>query len=92
MNSKNSTEQTMILKHDTKISRRTFTKSLIAVPFAVRAQQNPLRARVKIDSERIIGDIDPKIYGNFIEHLGRRFGKAHLAPLLEAFCELVENP
>ena len=31
----------------------------------------PLRARVKIDTERVIGDIDPKIYGNFIEHLGR---------------------
>ncbi|MBA3441656.1 MAG: alpha-N-arabinofuranosidase [Pyrinomonadaceae bacterium] len=71
MNLKHSTEQLIALKHDTKISRRAFTKSLIAVPFAVRAQQNPLRARVKIDSERTIGDIDPKIYGNFIEHLGR---------------------
>jgi hypothetical protein len=26
---------------------------------------------VKIDTERVIGDIDPLIYGNFIEHLGR---------------------
>ena len=34
-------------------------------------QQGPLRARIKIDTERVIGDIDPKIYGNFIEHLGR---------------------
>ena len=31
----------------------------------------PLKARVKIDTERVISDIDPKIYGNFIEHLGR---------------------
>ena len=25
-------------------------------------------ARFKIDTERVIDDIDPKIYGNFIEH------------------------
>jgi alpha-L-arabinofuranosidase len=37
----------------------------------VRAQPAPARARIKIDTERVIGDIDPKIYGNFIEHLGR---------------------
>ena len=30
-----------------------------------------VEARIKIDTERVIGDIDPKIYGNFIEHLGR---------------------
>ena len=41
------------------------------MPFAARAQQSPLRARVKIDTERVIGEIDPLIYGNFIEHLGR---------------------
>ena len=29
------------------------------------------KARIKIDVERKIGEIDPKIYGNFIEHLGR---------------------
>lgn len=52
------------------ISRRTFATSLLAAPFAVQAQ-TPLKARVKIDSERVIGEIDPKIYGNFAEHLGR---------------------
>ena len=31
----------------------------------------PVKARLKIDTERVIGDIDPKLYGNFIEHLGR---------------------
>ena len=71
----------MALKHTTqkdanlKISRRGFAKglttALIATPFAVRAQEGPFRARVKIDTERVIGEIDPKIYGNFIEHLGR---------------------
>ena len=53
------------------ISRRSFTTALIAVPFVARAQEGPLRARVKIDTERTIGEIDPKIFGNFIEHLGR---------------------
>jgi alpha-N-arabinofuranosidase len=53
------------------LSRREFTTSIIAVPSLVRAQQNALKARVKIDTERTIGEIDPKIYGNFIEHLGR---------------------
>ncbi len=52
-------------------SRRNFTTALIAVPALLRAQQSPLKARVKIDTERVIGDIDPKLYGNFIEHLGR---------------------
>lgn len=28
-------------------------------------------ARIKIDKDRIIGTIDPLIYGNFVEHLGR---------------------
>src|SRR6266446_8205994 len=53
------------------LSRRTFAKTVVAAPFSARAQQGALRARVKIDTERVIGDIDPKIYGNFIEHLGR---------------------
>jgi len=61
----------MTFKQATTLSRRGFTKALIAVPFAARAQQAPLRARVKIDTERTVGEIDPKIYGNFIEHLGR---------------------
>src|SRR4051812_22518174 len=52
------------------LSRRQF--ALVgAAPFILRGQTSPLRARVKIDTERVIGDIDPLIYGNFIEHLGR---------------------
>ncbi|GAI33441.1 unnamed protein product, partial [marine sediment metagenome] len=27
--------------------------------------------RIKVDLERVIGKIDPNIYGHFIEHLGR---------------------
>ncbi|MGF1584485.1 MAG: alpha-N-arabinofuranosidase [Bacteroidales bacterium] len=28
-------------------------------------------ARIKIDTDRIIGEVNPNIYGNFVEHLGR---------------------
>lgn len=34
---------------------------------ALRAQN----ARIKIDVDRVVGAIDPNIYGNFVEHLGR---------------------
>jgi alpha-L-arabinofuranosidase len=54
-----------------KTTRRNFAFTVAAAPFVLRGQQGPLRARIKIDTERVIGDIDPLIYGNFIEHLGR---------------------
>src|SRR5262245_38687726 len=54
-----------------KISRRSFAASLAAAPFVLRAQSGPLKARIKVDTERVIDHIDPKLYGNFIEHLGR---------------------
>ena len=53
------------------LSRRTFAGSIAAAPFVARAQDGPVKARVKIDTERVIGEIDPMIYGNFAEHLGR---------------------
>ena len=53
------------------LSRRQFALLSGAAPFILRGQTGPLRARVKLDTERVIGDIDPFIYGNFIEHLGR---------------------
>src|SRR5271166_3002095 len=53
------------------LSRRSFSKTLFALPWAARAQQPTLSASVKVNTERVIGDIDPKLYGNFIEHLGR---------------------
>ncbi len=56
---------------DRKFSRRTFAKSLAAAPALLLGQTAPPRARVKIDTERVIGDIDPLLFGNFIEHLGR---------------------
>src|SRR5580700_1463900 len=56
-----------------KVSRRRFS-ALAAAPWIARSvggQETGLHARIKVDTERDIGDIDPKIYGNFIEHLGR---------------------
>ena len=53
------------------MNRRFFSKTLIAAPWILRGQEGPLHARIKVDTERVIGDIDPKIYGNFAEHLGR---------------------
>jgi alpha-N-arabinofuranosidase len=58
------------LQNEDMISRRQFVLAL-AAPLALRAQPNALQARIKIDSDRRIGAIDPKIYGNFAEHLGR---------------------
>ena len=52
------------------ISRREFSLTL-TMPLLMRAQTKALQARIKIDSDRKIGAIDPKIYGNFAEHLGR---------------------
>ena len=52
------------------LTRRSFSTVLLAAPWGARAQ-TPLQARVKIDTERVISEIDPKIYGNFTEHLGR---------------------
>jgi alpha-N-arabinofuranosidase len=55
------------------ISRRRFSQTLaVAAPYlAIARAQTPSRARITANTTRIIGDIDPKIYGNFVEHLGR---------------------
>src|SRR5579875_2774853 len=53
------------------ISRRAFTSTLLSAPLLLKAQPSHRDESVKIDTERVIGEIDPKIYGNFTEHLGR---------------------
>ena len=35
------------------------------------SQEKPIVARIKLDTDRTVGQIDKLIYGNFIEHLGR---------------------
>lgn len=54
------------------ISRRAFSLGLAAAtPAILSAVPSSRDARVKIDTERVIGEIDKHIYGNFTEHLGR---------------------
>ncbi len=48
-----------------KIALATFFAGAIAVP------ANSQNARIKIDVERTIGEVNENIYGNFVEHLGR---------------------
>ena len=31
----------------------------------------PAQARIKIDTERVIGEVHPHVFGNFVEQLGR---------------------
>jgi alpha-N-arabinofuranosidase len=40
-------------------------------PLAQAPAAGPAAARIKIDIDRTIGDVDPLIFGNFAEHLGR---------------------
>jgi alpha-N-arabinofuranosidase len=39
--------------------------------FAQEAAEPPLKASLRIDPRQRLGTIDPNLYGNFIEHLGR---------------------
>ena len=53
------------------LSRRTFTSALASAPLILRGASSSQEARIKIDTDRKVGSIDKKIYGNFTEHLGR---------------------
>lgn len=45
------------------------TATLLGGP--VHAQTAPPEARIKIDTDRTIGEVDPLLFGSFAEHLGR---------------------
>jgi alpha-N-arabinofuranosidase len=45
--------------------------ALALVPGATLRAQAPAAARIKIDIDRTIGTVDPLLFGNFAEHLGR---------------------
>lgn len=60
------------MKTPQQLTRRQFSGLLAASPALLKGQRTSSQAaRIKIDTERVIGEIDPKVYGNFIEHLGR---------------------
>ncbi len=54
-----------------RITRRAFAASLAATPLLAQSSAGALTGRIKIDTERVVAPVDPRIYGNFIEHLGR---------------------
>ena len=56
-----------------KLTRRTVVATALASPLILRtaAAANDLRARIKVNTENTRGAIDRKLYGNFVEHLGR---------------------
>jgi len=44
----------------------------VVVPSALAAQSaTPAQARIKVDPDRRIGEVHPRMFGNFTEHLGR---------------------
>jgi alpha-N-arabinofuranosidase len=55
------------------LTRRTVVSTALASPFILRSAtaQDEIRARIELNTENVRSEIDPKIYGNFIEHLGR---------------------
>lgn len=54
-----------------KLLSRKYTSLLIGLFFLSPTSINAQNARIKIDIERTIGEVDSLIYGNFVEHLGR---------------------
>ncbi|HWC00514.1 MAG TPA: alpha-L-arabinofuranosidase C-terminal domain-containing protein [Bryobacteraceae bacterium] len=58
-----------------KTTRRTLLSTAAGLPYlashALLRAQNPEVTRVKIDAEQVTARVNPMIFGNFIEHLGR---------------------
>jgi alpha-N-arabinofuranosidase len=57
------------------ITRRIFSSLPLAFPYIatsrMSAQARAPEARIKIDTDRMIGEVHPHVFGNFAEHLGR---------------------
>src|SRR5262245_12929846 len=55
------------------ISRRIFGSSVAAslLRWNPLASAQSSQARIKIDTDRVIGEVHPHLFGNFAEHLGR---------------------
>jgi alpha-N-arabinofuranosidase len=61
-----------MLNEKLALSRREFSALFAGAPALLNGKQTSSQsARIKIDTDRKIGAIDPKLYGNFLEHLGR---------------------
>jgi alpha-L-arabinofuranosidase len=54
------------------LSRRQFSALALGAPFLLKGGQvSSQAAHISVNPDRVIGQIDPKLYGNFLEHLGR---------------------
>ncbi|MGI9069783.1 MAG: alpha-N-arabinofuranosidase [Bryobacteraceae bacterium] len=54
------------------LSRRQFSALGLGAPFLLKGRQvSSQAAHITVNPNRVIGQIDPKLYGNFLEHLGR---------------------
>src|SRR3954447_16806666 len=53
------------------LTRRTFLLVGALVLGAVTVPAQSEKARIKIDTDRVIGEVNPHLFGNFAEHLGR---------------------
>jgi alpha-L-arabinofuranosidase len=58
------------------LSRRVFSSLSLGLPLLSfsgqsRAQSRGPEARIKLDTDRVIGEVHPHVFGNFAEHLGR---------------------
>ncbi len=51
--------------------RIRLSSAIVLACFAAGAQAQPAPARIKIDTDRVIGEVDPHLFGNFTEQLGR---------------------
>jgi len=47
------------------------TALAVALTFPAHARTQSDEARIKIDPDRVIGEVHPHVFGNFAEHLGR---------------------
>jgi alpha-N-arabinofuranosidase len=57
---------------DFSLSRRELAGLLVGAPALLQGRQvSSDAARIKLDTSRTVGLIDHKLYGNFLEHLGR---------------------
>jgi len=49
---------------------RTAILTLVAAA-SIAAQQRPPQAQIRFDTNRTLGEVHPRVFGNFAEHLGR---------------------
>jgi alpha-N-arabinofuranosidase len=57
------------------MSKRSSLPCLVALALAAtappRLHAQQAQARIKLDPDRVIGEVHPHVFGNFVEHLGR---------------------